>query len=118
MKHSWLTSISAAPETDLSTNLKTNLKSSGNNNYYIFDASTKTISHAEEINEDDEWEWEYETEPDAEKTNAETLFAQLKPASSITHQQVQNKVNEMKNVENQGKKRKSDEPEFKSKTIS
>ena len=64
LKHSWINSISEnGQDRNLSAN-KQNLKNvSTNNNYYLFDASTKTMSmasnHEDLINEDDEeWEWE------------------------------------------------------------
>ena len=63
LKHSWIKSIPAAK--NLKKNKK-NLKNvSKNNNYYLFDASNKTMSVAstqDVINPGDEDEWEWEDE--------------------------------------------------------
>ena len=71
LKHSWICSISeSGPDRNLSAN-KQNLKNvATNNNYYLFDASTKTMSmastHEDLINEDEkEWEWEWEEDEDS-----------------------------------------------------
>ena len=64
MKHSWIKSIQEnTTDRNLSAN-KQNLKNiAANNNYYLFDATTKTMSiasnHENLINENnEEWEWE------------------------------------------------------------
>ena len=68
LTHCWINSISEGPDRNLTAN-KQNLKNvSSNNNYYLFDASTKTMSvasnHETLINAEDEEEWEWEDDED------------------------------------------------------
>merc|ERR1719464_1591943 len=120
LKHSWIKSIPAAK--NLKKNKK-NLKNvSKNNNYYLFDASNKTMSVAstqDVINpgDEDEWEWEDEAlESENQTTNAESYFGQRNnPEPKISHQEVQDRVKKIleklaqRDKEAKDKKRRSED---------